>query len=507
MDIEATETPMPGRRKNGGTSAGQDAGKRNKSRLSCCVPTCNTPGYVTDDGHQVTFHKLPIRDKERLRAWIVKIRRDVGPNFKVTEHTRICSRHFDQSDFRVTFKGKRFLKENATPKKFSWTKPVKSRADRVTTGACLVQMPAIADNENTLEVPSTTQDISPNEGIIQKLNDRIQELQSRLTKEEARSNILEKERNHVRGVLTEQLDKTNQSHFNIHSFKDNDSDVCFYTGFPTYNSLCICFRFLNSEKCLQVGHKKDTKLSHMDQFTLTLLRLRLGLFEKDLAWRFNISQSSVNRIFKLWVNFMYLRLGSVNIWPSQEQIRRTMPESMKSKFPYLEWIIDAFEIQTQRPASLMLQSQSYSSYKSRNTVKGLVACTPSGQVGFVSQLYTGNISDRELVKRSGFLSMPHNKGAMWLVDKGFQIQDLADKLEVTVNMPAFVGKKDQLTAEEVFQTQSIASERIHIERVINKIKKFHFFDRQIPISTMGLVNQAWAVCSLLTHFQNPVISA
>jgi len=59
-----------------------------------------------------------------------------------------------------------------------------------------------------------------------------------------------------------------------------------------------------------------------------------------------------------------------------------------------------------------------------------------------------------------------------------------------------------MMTEEVFHTQSVASERIHIERRINKIKKFHYFDRPI-----GLANQAWLVCSILTLFQNPIISA
>ena len=204
---------------------------------------------------------------------------------------------------------------------------------------------------------------------------------------------------------------------------------------------------------------------------------------------------------------MYLRLGNINIWPSKKSILETMPESMKEKYPNLEWTIDAFEIQCCRPSSLMLQSQSYSNYKSRNTVKGLVACTPSGQIGFISQLYTGSISDRELTIRSGFLKMPHNKGAMWLVDKGFQIQDLADPLGVKVTMPAFVGQNSQMTADEVFHTQQIASERIHVERAINKVKKFHIFDRPIPLSTLGTVNQMWTVCALLTLFQNPIISA
>lgn len=85
------------------------------------------------------------------------------------------------------------------------------------------------------------------------------------------------------------------------------------------------------------------------------------------------------------------------------------------------------------------------------------------------------------------------KDAAWLVDKGFQIQDIADQLGVTLNMPAFVGSKDQLTASEVFLTQSIVSERIYIERAINKIKRFHFFDKPLPLNVMGSVNQTWTV--------------
>ena len=68
------------------------------------------------------------------------------------------------------------------------------------------------------------------------------------------------------------------------------------------------------------------------------------------------------------------------------------------------------------------------------------------------------ISDRELTVRSGFLKLPHNKGAMWMVDKGFLIQDLAKPLDVTINMPKFLGKDDQMHADDVVHTQEVASE-------------------------------------------------
>ena len=162
------------------------------------------------------------------------------------------------------------------------------------------------------------------------------------------------------------------------------------------------------------------KLSIEDEYFMTLVRLCFGLFETDLAVGSDVSKTTVYRICVSWINFMYLRLDSLCIWP-KEDIKRTRPESMKEKYLDVEWLIDASEIQCERPSSLKLQSQSYSNYKSRNTVKGLAACTPSGQIGFISQLYTGSFSDRELTERSGFLSMPHTKGGMWLADKGFQI--------------------------------------------------------------------------------------
>ena len=64
-----------------------------------------------------------------------------------------------------------------------------------------------------------------------------------------------------------------------------------------------------------------------------------------------------------------------------------------------------------------------------------------------------------------------------------------------------------MTAEEVFHTQTVASERIHIERCINKIKTFHNFNRPVCLSTVGSVNQAGLVGAMLTLFQNPIISA
>jgi hypothetical protein len=403
---------------------------------------------------------------------------------------------FYVSDFRIKMKpgkpaGKRFLKDGAVPSIFVRKPPVKPRPTKNSAAKTAILLsaddsatPFLPESEPCIFQSGTSQTMQRPDVKYpeQSLQERVDSLEGELLAEKWRSVLLRKERDHVRGILqSKHCDVISNKLFLVENFKDNDADICFYTGFPSYAVFQECYHFLDPVNNI-VYHNtkgqrrvvKDTKLMYEDQFFLTLVRLRLGLLVKDLSHRFKISVTSVNRYFVSWVNFMYLKLGSLDIWPTKAYITQTMPESMKEKFPNLEWIIDAFEIQIQRPSSLTLQSQSYSTYKSRNIVKGLVACTPSGQIGFISQLYTGNISDREITVRSGFLDMAHTKGAMWLVDKGFQIADLAQPLGVTVNMPAFVGNRSQMTADEVFHTQSVASERIHVERAINKIKSSFF---------------------------------
>ena len=72
---------------------------------------------------------------------------------------------------------------------------------------------------------------------------------------------------------------------------------------------------------------------------------------------------------------------------------------------------------------------SLSSYKSHTTMKGLLAVAPNGAIIFVSTLFTGSISDRQLTIQSGFLEMlksvPHERSMM--ANKGFDIQDLLVK--------------------------------------------------------------------------------
>ena len=54
---------------------------------NCCVPGCKKKVYE-EDGVKISFHKFP-EDRELFRKLIIAIRRDVGKEFRVTDHTRV----------------------------------------------------------------------------------------------------------------------------------------------------------------------------------------------------------------------------------------------------------------------------------------------------------------------------------------------------------------------------------------------------------------------------------
>ena len=182
-----------------------------------------------------------------------------------------------------------------------------------------------------------------------------------------------------------------------------------------------------------------------------------------------------------------------------------MPEQFKEKYPSTRIIIDCTEVKCQMPCSLRLNSELFSSYKNHTTLKALVGITPGGALSFVSQLYTGHISDREIVLRSGFLDQKFDNGDSVMADKGFTVQDLLPS-GVGLNIPPFLGSQGQMSAEDVVKTQSIASLRVHVERAINKIKNFPIWDGVVPLNLFSVVNQMWTVCAVLCNLQKPIIS-
>ena len=69
----------------------------------------------------------------------------------------------------------------------------------------------------------------------------------------------------------------------------------------------------------------------------------------------------------------------------------------------LAGIIDCSDVFIETPKNLELQSATWSEYKHHNTIKFLVCVAPNSSIIYISEFYTGCISNKALTKESGFL--------------------------------------------------------------------------------------------------------
>ena len=265
--------------------------------------------------------------------------------------------------------------------------------------------------------------------------------------------------------------------FGEEEFRNNDKKVQFYTGLPSFDILNIVFH-----RIVPFVNRKSQLLTPFEEFIMTIMKLKLNMPFEDLAYRFNVSVSTVSRTFQAWIIVMDCRLQPFIKWPEREVLWHTMPQCFQQSFgKKVTVIIDCFEIFIDRPSNLLARAQTFSSYKHHNTVKVLIGITPQGTISFVSKAWGGRTSDKFLTENCGIIDklLP---GDLVLADRGFTIQELLMFKQAQLAIPAFTRGKDQLDPVEVEETRNIANVRIHVERIIGLLRrKYTILSGILPI--------------------------
>ena len=288
-------------------------------------------------------------------------------------------------------------------------------------------------------------------------------------------------RDEMQRLLTEniRLRQENESlQVTQQSFVASDEKVRFYTGLPSF---LVLHAVLDLISPYLTTHAKCS-LNHFQKLILVLMRLRLNLSIQDLAYRFNVSKSTVSRTFKTVIAIMYDRMHPLVMWPDRESLRYTMPMVFRRHFGLrVAVIIDCFEVFCEKPSGYAPRAQTWSSYKLHNTVKFLIGITPQGTVSFLSRAWGGRASDKFITDHCSLLDklLP---GDLVLADRGFDIDTSVGLMCAEVKIPAFTKGRKQLSPREVESTRKLANVRIHVERVIGLVRnKYTILQGILPI--------------------------
>lgn len=427
--------------------------------------------------------------------------------FKVTSSTRICSLHFTSTDFLYADASKRRLKPDAVPSVFPCIQTPKPQLPRKRK---------YEDSDDETDTASESEE---------EVNGEIQEIITEpcIHRFSIHNIVHSNPKQHllrfytgfaslsvfktVLELIVPKKDSTLIQYWDRHQ---SNYFTCGTDYFESDNEMSGSAGASDEEGCDSSQSSRIDNLSLEDEFLLTIMKLRLGLFDKDIACRFQISLSAVARIFKTWINLIYTRLGSMKIFPHRDIISKHMTLDFKKQFPNVMLMIDSTEVNVQMSTSVVGKSQTLSDCESVNTCKGLVGVDSRGGIMFVSHLFTGGISDKDICEHSGLFDLLHLKleagelkrGDGIMAGKGFTIANELKEMGICLNSPPVVSKRKRLPATVVQNTQVIAHHRV--ERAIVKVRNFHIFDRRIPSKYACIANQIWTDCCLLSNFQDPL---
>ena len=251
---------------------------------TCCIPTCNSN---TKRNPELSFYRIP-SDKNLRKRWLHWIGR---ANFAPNSYYRVCSKHF--------VGGKKTCLNNLPTLVQKLLKPTPTKPR--TTSKC-------RDRDYPSEADSL-QNEQPSELTL--LRDKTLELEHVIETLEAKN----KEQKEDISCLEE---KVQQCSFSVDRFKNNNTDFELYTGFPNYSTFKAFYNYLSPacERLQYIGSCNRTSkgavedkcgpkrmLSPEEELFMCLTRLRLGLLERDLANRFNLSVSQVSRIWVTMARF------------------------------------------------------------------------------------------------------------------------------------------------------------------------------------------------------------
>lgn len=240
---------------------------------------------------------------------------------------------------------------------------------------------------------------------------------------------------------------------------------------------------------------------------ITLKKIKLNESFSILALQFGYTQSTISRIFTKTLRSLAEKMKELIVWPDQSKIVMHLPISFRARYSNVVSIIDCLEIEIEKPSDAVHQSLTWSQYKGCNTLKYLISCTPDGLVNFISEGYGGRASDVTIVENCGYLDKLAPNTAV-MADRGFKnIAHILHAKRCVLIRPPSVSKTQSSSKDEVKESKRIAALRIHVERVISRLREYKMLlpHARIDHNLIYLMDEVLEVACGIINMQNVLI--
>ena len=287
-------------------------------------------------------------------------------------------------------------------------------------------------------------------------------------------------------------------HKNIVDLIDTEQKLSEATGIPTFTLLKVLSTLCKERNPLSEDMTAD--------ILLTLIKIKHAVPFTLLSILFGVSKPTAAKRFKQTVKVLASILSVAVRWPDLEEVRVNMPKCF-SKFRNTRVVVDCTEIPLNRPKCLTCRQVTYSQYKGQHTVKVMVGVSPAGVVTFLSKLYGGRASDKAIFEQSGLADLLEPYVDAVMADKGFLIEEACERRCVRLHRPPFLRAQKQFSRGDALFCAEIARARVHVERVIGRMKVFAMLSKPLHLRLLPSFEAVMVVVAGLANLANPVLGA
>jgi hypothetical protein len=240
---------------------------------------------------------------------------------------------------------------------------------------------------------------------------------------------------------------------------------------------------------------------------IVLRKVRMNESYRILGMYLGFSAKTISLYFRSSIATVSACLEQLIFRPTREVITENLPQAFRYKYYLTDEIIDAFEFEVDIPNVAFNQCATFSAYKHFNGLKVVVGITPDGYISFVSKCFGGRVSDVEICKKSGYLDSL-SKGMVIMADRGFKyLHNQMVMRHCSLVRPPSVQSGTPMTEAQCMQTKEIASLRIHVERLIVRLREYAMISPHARLShhLIPVADYVVKIAAGLTNLCRPLI--
>ena len=96
------------------------------------------------------------------------------------------------------------------------------------------------------------------------------------------------------------------------------------------------------------------------------------------------------------------------------------------------------------------------------------------------------------------------EGDAIMADRGFTGREALARHKIRLVTPHFLNDKGLMIMQDLVESVSIARVRIHMERLMGRLKQWIILSRRVPIPFWKHINHIFHLCVMLTLFWPPL---